>query len=186
MTSGKIKFTPDLPKRQLDACEKLSLGSYDHIALELPGNPLDLRADELVFEKSNGPRTGAIFANVSGSTVCTVGIGGGFGRALSAKGEREMVGFALDWLSGLYGLDMKNLVKRAHATRWNEESYVLGAFSSAAPGAATARRALMESVRNRIWFAGEAAHESQWGTVAGAWESGERAADAVLKMLGGR
>ncbi len=36
---------------------KLKLGSYDHIALELPGNPLGLRTDELVFEKSSGPRT---------------------------------------------------------------------------------------------------------------------------------
>ena len=46
--------------------------------------------------------------------------------------------------------------------------------------------ALMEPVRNRVWFAGEAAHESQWGTVGGAWESGERAADQVLKVLGAR
>ncbi|MGA8075799.1 MAG: hypothetical protein WB868_00250, partial [Xanthobacteraceae bacterium] len=32
--------------------------------------------------------------------------------------------------------------------------------------------------------AGEAAHETLWGTVAGAWESGERAADAALRRLG--
>jgi monoamine oxidase len=81
---------------------------------------------------------------------------------------------------------MKTLVKRAYATRWDQESWVLGAFSSAAPGAASARRVLMEPVRNRVWFAGEAAHDSQWGTVSGAWESGERAADAVLKALAGR
>ena len=35
-------------------------------------------------------------------------------------------------------------------------------------------------------FAGEAAHETLWGTVGGAWESGERAADAVLRRLGGQ
>jgi hypothetical protein len=33
----------------------------------------------------------------------------------------------------------------------------------------------MASVNDRIWFAGEAAHEALWGTVGGAWESGERA-----------
>jgi len=27
-------------------------------------------------------------------------------------------------------------------------------------------------------------HETLWGTVGGAWESGERAADAVLKSFG--
>jgi hypothetical protein len=45
----------------------LKLGSYDHVALELPGNPLGLRPDELVFEKSDSTRTAAIFANVSGT-----------------------------------------------------------------------------------------------------------------------
>ena len=44
LTAGNIKFTPDIPKRQLDAAAKLSLGSYDRIALQLPGNPLGLGA----------------------------------------------------------------------------------------------------------------------------------------------
>jgi hypothetical protein len=38
---------------------------------------------------------------------------------------------------------------------------------------------------DRLFFAGEAAHETLWGTVGGAWESGERAADAVLRRLAG-
>ncbi len=53
LTAGNIKFTPDIPKRQLDAAAKLSLGSYDHIALQLPGNPLGLARDEIIIEQSN-------------------------------------------------------------------------------------------------------------------------------------
>ena len=52
------------------------------------------------------------------------------------------------------------------------------------PGAQLARRIMMEPVNDTIWFAGEAAHETLWGTVGGAWESGERAADAVLRRMG--
>ena len=44
---------------------------------------------------------------------------------------------------------------------------------------------LMPPVNDSVWFAGEALHETLWGTVGGAWESGERAADAVLRRLGG-
>jgi monoamine oxidase len=183
LASGKIKL--ELPKRHLDAIGKLKLGSRDHVALELAGNPLGLRADELVLEKSDNKQTGAIFGNISGSTLCTVDVGGSFGRDLSAKGEAAMVDFAIGWLGGLYGADIKNAVKRRHATRWNEEPWVLGATSAAAPGAQSARRILMEPIGNRIFFAGEAAHETMWGTVNGAWESGERAADAVVKLLGG-
>jgi monoamine oxidase len=184
LTSGKIKFDPDLPKRHLDAAARLKLGSYDHIALELPGNPLGLRADELVFEKCDSARTAALFANVAGTPLCMVDVAGSFGRDLAAKGDAAMFDFAQSWLTGLFGAEIGKLVKRKYATRWSEEPWVLGAFSAAAPGGQGARRLLMEPVGERIWFAGEAAHETLWGTVGGAWESGERAADAVMKSLG--
>jgi monoamine oxidase len=184
LAAGKIKFTPDLPKRQLDAAARLKLGSYDHIALELPGNPLGLRPDELVFEKCDNARTAALFANVSGTPLCVIDVAGGFGRDLAAKGDAAMFDFALAWLTGLYGIDVGKAVKRRTATHWNDEPWVLGAFSAAAPGGQPSRRVLMESVNDRIWFAGEAAHETLWGTVGGAWESGERAADAVVRSLG--
>jgi len=184
LAAGKIKFTPDLPKRQLDAAAKLKLGSYDHIALELPDNPLKLRPDELVFEKSDSARTAALFANVSGTPLCVIDVAGNFGRDLAAKGDAAMFDFAQSWLTGLYGTDVAKGVKRRAATRWNDEPWVLGAFSAAAPGGQPSRRVLMESLNERIWFAGEAAHDTLWGTVGGAWESGERAADAVMKSLG--
>ena len=37
LAAGGIKFTPDIPKRQLDAAAKLSLGSLDRIVLQLAG-----------------------------------------------------------------------------------------------------------------------------------------------------
>ncbi len=183
IASGAIKFTPELTKRHLDAVSNLSLGSYDHIALELAGNPLDLETDELVFEKPANARTAAILANVGGTPLCMVEVAGSFGRELSAKGEAAMVDFAAEWLAGLYGAELKRAIKRTHATRWNHEPLALGAFSAAAPGWQSARRVLMEPVQDTVWFAGEAVHETLWGTVGGAWESGERAADAVLRRL---
>jgi monoamine oxidase len=184
ISAGKIKFTPELPKRHLDASARLQLGSYDHVALELAGNPLGLRQDEMVLEKSANNRTAALLANVSGSSLCVIDIAGSFGRDLSAKGEAAMIDFATQWLTGLYGGDIKGAIRRSHATRWNQEPWALGAFSAAAPGAQPARRVLMEPLNNRVWFAGEAAHETLWGTVGGAWESGERAAEAVLRVIG--
>jgi monoamine oxidase len=184
MTSGAIKFMPELPKRHLDAFAKLSLGSYDHVALELTGNPLGFESDDLVFEKAADTHTAAILANVSGTPLCLIDVAGTFGRELAAHGEAAMVDFAAAWLAGLYGADVKKTIKRSHATRWNEERWTLGAFSAAAPGWQSARRTLAEPIQGAVWFAGEAVHETSWGTVGGAWESGERAADAVLRRLG--
>ncbi len=186
LTGGAMKFRPALPKRQLDALAKLSLGSLDHIALELAGNPLDLRPDDLVFEQASGNRTAALLANVSGTSLCVVDVGGRFGKSLAAQGEAAMVAFATDWLGELYGADIKKAVRRSHATRWSREPWVLGASSAAALGGQPGRKVLMESMNNRVWFAGEAAHETLWGSVNGAWESGERAATDVLKRFGRR
>lgn len=183
LASGRIAFAPDLPKRQLDALGRLRLGSYDHILLDLPGNPLGLQRDDLVFEKAAGSRTAALLANAGGTTLAYVDVGGSFGRDLAARGPGEMVAFSQDWLAGLFGADMKQAVARSHATQWNRAPWALGAFSVASVGGQPARRILMEPLRERIFFAGEAAHETLWGTVGGAWESGERAADAAIKLL---
>jgi len=185
LASDRIKFDRGLPKRHLDAMQKLQLGSFDHIALDLPGNPLGLQQDDLVFEKSSRARTAALLANVSGTSLSLIEVGGGFGRELSARGDKAMVDFAVEWLAGLFGAGVTRAVARTQATRWNAEPWTLGAFSTAAPGGQWARKALMEPVRDRVYFAGEAVHETMWGTVGGAWESGERAAAAVVRRLSG-
>jgi monoamine oxidase len=184
LTSDKIEFIPPLPKRQLDAASKLSLGSYDHIALEMPGNPLGLQKDDMVFERADGTKTAALLANVSGTDLHLVEVAGSFGRELSGQGEAATVAFAGDWLASLFGNNAKRAIKRSHATRWNADPLALGAMSAAAPGNADARKVLMEPLGGKVFFAGEAVHETQWGTVNGAWESGTRAAEAALRRLG--
>ncbi|MBN9599341.1 MAG: FAD-dependent oxidoreductase [Afipia sp.] len=185
LAAGRIKFAPDLPKRQQDAVMKLPLGSFDHIALELPGNPLGLGHDDVFIEQSSDNRTGCLIANVGGSALCQVDVAGAFGRDLAARGEAAMVAFGVEWLKKLFGGDIEKGMARTTATRWNDMPHVLGAMSAAQPGGAPARRILAEPLGS-VFFAGEATHETQWGTVGGAWTSGERAADAVLKRLSGK
>jgi monoamine oxidase len=183
LAGGSIKFAPDLPKRTLDAAAKLGLGSYDHIALQMPGNPLGLGRDDILIEQSNSTRTALLYANMGGSSLCSIDVGGSFGRELSAQGEPAMVAFAVEWLTKLFGSDLAKAVTKSSATRWNASPFVQGAMSVAPPGAQAQRRILAEPL-GTIYFAGEATHETLWGTVDGAWESGERAAEAALKRIG--
>ena len=184
LTAGNIKFTPELPKRALDAAAKLSLGSYDHMALQLPGNPLGLARDEIIIEQSNSTRTALLFADIgSSSSMCSIDVGGSFGRDLAAQGEPAMVAFAVEWLTKLFGSDAAATVKKSSATRWNAAPFALGAMSSAAPGSQPSRKTLTEPI-GCMFLAGEATHETLWGTVDGAWESGERAAEAALRRIG--
>jgi monoamine oxidase len=184
IASGGLRFSPELGHQATEVFGRVSLGSYDHIALELAGNPLELDSDDLVFEKSADTHTAAILANVSGTALCLVDVAGSFGRDLSAQGEAAMIDFATNWLARLYGSEVKKSIGRKQATRWNSNPFALGAWSAAAPGGQTARRQLLQPIADDVWYAGEAAHETLWGTVGGAWDSGERAADAVLRRLG--
>ena len=79
-----------------------------------------------------------------------------------------------DKLAGLRGVASS---AKADASRTREDRI-------RSDGSADARRILMEPVGGRIWFAGEAVHETEWGTVAGAWDSGTRAAEAALRQMG--
>ena len=183
LAAGNIKFTPDIPKRHLDAAAKLSLGSYDRIALQLPGNPLGLARDDIIIEQSNSTRTALLFANIGSSSLCSIDVAGSFGRDLSGQGEPAMVAFAVEWLSKLFGSDTALAVKKSSTTRWNLAPYALGAMSVAGPGNQPSRKILTEPI-GCLFLAGEATHETQWGTVDGAWESGERAAEAALRKIG--
>src|SRR4051812_1639947 len=185
LAAERIRFDKGLPKRQLDALAALKLGSLDYIALDLPGNPLGLQRDDLVFEKASGNRTAALLANVSGTSLSVIEVGGRFGRELTAQGDMAAVDFAVQWLADLFGNNVKSAVQRTQVTRWNNEPWVQGAVSTASPGGQWARAALREPVRERVYFAGEATHDTLWGTVGGAWESGERAADQVIRRLSG-
>jgi len=183
LAAGNIRFTPDIPKRQLDAAAKLGLGSYDHIVLQLPGNLLGLARDDIIIEQSSSTRTALLFANMGSSSLCSIDVAGSFGRDLAAQGEPAMVAFAVEWLTKLFGSDVAAAVKKSSATRWNAAPFALGAMSAAAPGAQPSRKVLAEPI-GCMFLAGEATHETLWGTVDGAWESGERAAEAALRRIG--
>ncbi len=183
LSTGKIAFAPELPKRVLDAASNLSLGSFDHVALQIPGNPFDLERDDMIIEKADGARTAALAARIGGSDLYAVELAGSLGRDLSAQGEAAMEAFAREWIGKLFGSDALKSIGKVHATRWNHDPLIGGAFSMAKVGAQGARKILMEPL-GALHFAGEAAHETQWGTVGGAWESGVRAAEGALRRIG--
>lgn len=183
LASGKIEFRPRLPARYASAFDKLKLGSYDHVALAFSDNSIGLNANEVVFEKAFTSKTAALFGNVHGTNLSLLTLAGHTGAELADKGESAMTGFALDWISDIFGARAKRAVTRMQASSWKKDPWALGAFSSAPPGAQEARKALAEPLNEVVWFAGEAVSQNFWGTVGGAWQDGERAANAVITQL---
>jgi monoamine oxidase len=182
LAARRIEFRQGLPKRISDAIERLSLGTYDRIVFELAGNPFGFRTDERVVFWAGNERTAALVGRAGGSDLAYADIAGRFGRELAAAGEPAMLAFLSELMAAQFGSEALGKIGRTEVIRWSADPLILGGFSAAAPGAASSRRVLIEPV-DRLFFAGEAAHETQWGTVGGAWASGERAANAALRAL---
>ena len=184
LAAGKIKFKPNLPAPHAHAFETLKLGSYDRVAIEFTGNLARLEPNEIVFEKVSDSKPAALLANLHGTRLSVLNVCGKTAAELTAQGEKAMLDFAFEWVTGVFGANAKKAIVRTHVTSWNKQTWTLGAFSSAVPGAQGARKLAAEPLGDRVWFAGEALSPSFWGTVGGAWQDGERAADAVLARLG--
>jgi monoamine oxidase len=181
--AGFIKFDPALPKRTIDSLAGLSLGTLDRLVFELPGNPLRLADDQRAIFRAGDARNVGLLGRMGGTDLAYAEFSGRFGREMSDAGETAMAAFVSDLMADHFGAEARKYMGRREAVRWSREPWVLGGISAAAPGSGANRRVLAEPVHGRIFFAGEALHESWYGTVAGAWVSGERAADAAIRRL---
>jgi len=182
LNGGAIRFEPGLPKRTADALAGLTLGIRERLIFELAGNPFGFADDQRVIFKSNDGRAIGLIGRAGGTDLAYAEFCGRFGLEIANAGEGAMRDFVAETLVSHFGAESKKFMGRSEAVRWSRERWVLGAGSVAAPGSGNNRRALGEPVHERIFLAGEALHESWWGTVAGAWISGERAADAALRL----
>jgi monoamine oxidase len=184
LASDRVRFSPSLPAQHAAALGKLSLGTYERAIFELSGNPFRFGADERIIFKTDNSKAIMLHTRVGGSDLVYADLAGRFGRELANAGEAAVAGFIADEFAARFGEGVKQSLGKIELTRWSKEPWVQGGFSAAAPGAAASRRALMEPISDRVFLAGEAVHETLWGTVAGAAISGERAADAALRYLG--
>jgi monoamine oxidase len=181
LASGRIRFESPLPKRTLDAVEALSLGTRDRLIFELKGNPFKFTDDQKIIFKGTGPNAISLVGRAGGTDLCFAEFSGNFGRGISSKGQAAMAAFVAEQFVEHFGTEAKKHIGRAEAVRWSGDPLILGGTSVAAPGRGGSRRILMEPLFDRMFLAGEAVHETWFGTVAGAWVSGERAADAALR-----
>jgi monoamine oxidase len=113
--------------------------------------------------------------------------GGPKAEALRAFDDSARVRTALDDLHTLFGdeSDPHGEFESADQHDWQRDPYACGAYSYALVGGAHAREALASPVDDRLFFAGEAsASAAESGTVAGALQSGQRAAAQVLARYG--
>jgi monoamine oxidase len=110
--------------------------------------------------------------------------GGHAADALLAEGPEASRDRGLDALSRAWRVPRRRLDSLLAGTfthDWQSDPYSRCAYSYAAVGGQHAHDALAKPLRKTLFFAGEATSSDQTGTVAGAIESGYRAAREAMK-----
>jgi monoamine oxidase len=115
--------------------------------------------------------------------VLTGWAGGHAADALLAEGDDAMIDRALDSLAKTFGERRRridDLFAGVYMHNWQSDPFTRGAYSYARVGGMRAHQTLAQPIRSTLFFAGEATSSDQNGTVAGAIETGRRAARELL------
>lgn len=121
--------------------------------------------------------------------VLTGWAGGAAADALLAEGAESLQERALQSMASAWNVERKRIDALLVATwthDWQRDPFSRCAYSYAAVGGKNAADALAKPLKKTLFFAGEATSSDETGTVAGAIESGLRAAKEVLSASGSK
>ncbi len=165
-----------------EAASFLPLGRDEKLFLQITGDS-PFAPESHVIGDPRDPATGSYNIRPFGRNVIGCFLGGAGARRAEAEGERAAFARAIDQLAALFGNDVRGCVAPLLASDWAATPSIGGAYSHALPTHAGMRHRLARPFDNRLFFAGEATHATDFSTAHGAYESGVRAADEAISAL---
>jgi monoamine oxidase len=190
---GAIRFDPPLPSKDR-AVASLEAGHVVKIAFHFREQFWDDTAflrertgrsslAPLNFLHASDPFVPTWWTTAPFRTPLLIGWAGGHAAdALLAEGEETVADRALDSLSRAWMVPRRRLdtlLAGTYMHNWQSDPFSRCAYSYAGVGGSAAHAALARPVEETLFFAGEATSGEETGTVAGAIESGQRAAREV-------
>jgi len=183
--TGAVRFVPELRKQH--ALAGLAPGPVIKVVLHFR-KPFweeidDGRYRDGAFFRSPGTPFRTFWSSVPlRGSLLNAWAGGLNATRLSGRSEAQLVSAAVDSLQVMFGRKVKvrRMLERAYLHDWQVDPFARGAYSYVIAGGASARKALAAPVQSTLYFAGEASDtQGESGTVAGALQSGMRAARQV-------
>ena len=186
---GDIEFSPGLPTAKANAIAKLRMGVLDKTYFKFPTAFWQTREDSIGFIGNVGAKSSTQIPEYY-TLDQALGVPILFGFTAGAQARR----FEQLDLSTISAASMASFRKifgssvpepeAVMQTRWSSDPYSYGSYSYISVGAKTEYYdTLARPIDNRVFFAGEATHRRYPGTVHGAYLSGIREANLVVKSL---
>jgi monoamine oxidase len=182
LQQGAVKFAPELPAEKQAAISHFGFGLLNKVYLRFPKIFWPEEPHLLGYvsaEKGHWCETLNI-AHFTGLPILLLFNAGAYGAEIEKLSDDKIVAEAMQTLKTIYG-DAIPAPESWQITRWGQEPFTGGSYSSLAPGATPDDYdTLAEPVADRLYFAGEATHREHPATVHGAYLSGARAAEEIL------
>lgn len=186
---GAVSFEPALPEDKRRAVGNLRMGDAARVSILFKPEywPAISKKFREPFLDADGGRFSVFWtAAPFDRPLATAWAGGPPARGLGALSRVEVAGAAVAGLAKALAVPILEVGAGARAALfhdWTADPFSRGAYSYLAAGGAGAREELARPC-GRLFFAGEACDLSgQSGTVAGALQSGAKAAKALLEKL---
>ena len=177
IADADLRFDPPLEdKRQ--AAAALPLGLADKIFLGIRGG--DYPHNAHLIGNTHSANTASYQVGWLGQPVIEAFFGGDCAEAMERQDDGAAADFAIGELAGLLGNDWRLRLQPLARTRWRAEKFIRGSYSHARVGQAGQRAVLATPHDDRLFFAGEACHASDFSTAHGAYQTGITAAEDVL------
>jgi monoamine oxidase len=182
LQEGGIRFTPALPQGISEAIHGFTAGIYEHIVLHWPDAPFE-GADRLASLVGTRDQPPGLLTRIDGAPFHFFELDQPAAASLDGRDPHAPVRFARAVLAEQFGHRALKGLSSPAATAWRHDPFARASWAVVPPGRVPIRNALKMPVGDRLWFAGEALSRVQWGTVGGAWEEGERAAQEIGNVL---
>jgi monoamine oxidase len=174
-----LRFVPDLPTQLREAFAAIPLGIANKVFIEMEPGALPFQGSDFIIGTIRTARTASYQTRPSDREVLIAYFGGSLARELEQQGQLEA--FARDQLTSIFGPGFARRIRRTTCTGWVNDPWSRGSYSAALPGMAHMRERLDACVGGRVCFAGEAGSIDAFGTIHGAWHTGVRAAQRLLR-----
>jgi monoamine oxidase len=183
-----VRFDPALPPDKQAAIDAIAMGPVMKVVLDFR-MPFWERVENGRYRNAGffqAPDCAfrTVWTRLPQRTPLLVAWAGGGAVQRILEKQLDPIEGALQSCEALFpSVDVRAELRTAYYHDWQADPFAGGAYSFLRVGGGNARELLAAPIEQRLFFAGEATWSNDAGTVAGAFESGYRAAEELYGSL---
>jgi monoamine oxidase len=184
LQAGNVSFLPAFSTAKQTAISRMGMGTLDKVTMRFNRRFWPTATNWFLNLKSSAPWAGSFTSAEwqTGANLLTWWHQGPEARTReTTMTDPQLRDAALAEVAAAFPSANTSTLQAYHVTRWHTDPFSRGAYSFPKAGAAVSDfKALATREGARLYFAGEATHNQYWGTVHGAYLSGQREAASIL------